>query len=99
MSVQPTIQRFLSAAEIAEFVLSPQRLRRRVGHRERWLLENAWLREELAKAVWNTGRPVQKLRELLPVWFLELELSPIGKNPTCLTNGGKANEAGVAGFR
>jgi hypothetical protein len=44
------------------------------------LLENAWLREELAKASRNTGRSVYELRELLPVWLLELKLSPIGRS-------------------
>ncbi len=56
MAMEPVVQRIFLAAKVAEVVLPSQRLGLRIRHD---LLEDAWLREELAQPAGDTRWPVE----------------------------------------
>jgi len=97
--LKPDVERFFPAAKAIEDVLASQRLWLRAGHRlGSPLLEDAWLREQIAQAAWNLRGPVQKLGELLPLGLLKPELGPVGEDAPRLGDGSHANEVAELGF-
>lgn len=63
ITMEPVVQRVFSTGETVQIMLATQWLRRGIGHR---LLENAWLRVEIAESVGDVRRTVQQLGKLLP---------------------------------
>lgn len=96
VALQPAIEGHLAGNESGEVVRASQRLRPRIAHCQLELFEDARLAVEATKAVGDSGRPLEHLRELVPMGRGERELLSVREDALSFRDSGAADEAAVA---